>query len=124
MTNARAAELRRRRKRAIVENQNQDQKTGDQIETRLTLEPKVFLPHVTQPGQTPRRVAVERQKQLFAAQDISALLVEHGVTEEMLRDEECALPASLFDDTKFEMLLPREWIRRGDGPYEVCELVV
>ena len=91
------------------------------------LDPKVFVPHRQKPGATPRRVAVQRKKKLFAAQDIAALLAEHGGGEAVRAEARLAaldagkgslvqeLPLSAFDNTEFEMYAPEQWIRRGRG---------
>ena len=43
------------------------------------LEPKVMSPFQTTPGTTPRKIEIERKKRLFAAQDITDLLLAEGV---------------------------------------------
>ena len=43
------------------------------------LEPKVLVPFAPGAGRTPRRIVIERQKRLFALQDVGALLLDLGV---------------------------------------------
>ncbi|KAJ3111551.1 Dynein heavy chain 1, axonemal [Phlyctochytrium bullatum] len=44
------------------------------IEYRKALEPKVMLPYESHPGQTPRKIEIERRKRLFASQRVEALV--------------------------------------------------
>ena len=62
---------------------SKEESTEDEIDR---LQPKVFVPYVTKPGHTPRRVAVERKKKEFDSQDISALLQFHGINAEMMEE--------------------------------------
>ena len=43
------------------------------------LEPKVLVPHQPGPGRAPRKIVIERQKRLFALQDIHQLILDLGV---------------------------------------------
>ena len=103
---------------------SKEESTEDEIDR---LQPKVFVPYVTKPGHTPRRVAVERKKKEFDSQDISALLQFHGINAEMMEESRAidelaphdslnqVLPLSFFDDDTYEMYSPQEWIRKGRG---------
>jgi dynein heavy chain len=86
----------------------------------------VFVPHVQRRGATPRRVAVERKKKLYAGQDIGALLAAQGY-DPVRHDAHVGsldagkgalvgrLPLSAFDDREMEIYEPEEWITRGRG---------
>merc|ERR1711991_867004 len=83
--------------------------------------------YVTKPGHTPRRVAVDRKKKEYEAQDISGLLQLLGITVDMMEESRAVdekdpadsvkqvLPLSFFDDDTFEIYSPQEWIVRGQG---------
>lgn len=74
------------------------------------LEPKVMAPYVTRPGDTPRRVQIERKKRLYAAQNVPAL-VEAEVREAHKGSValHSGLELSLFDDTEFDSRTSEEW---------------
>ena len=44
------------------------------------VEPKIMIPYVVAPGQVPRRVAVQRRKDLYYSLDIAELLEREGFT--------------------------------------------
>eukprot|EP00947_MAST-08B_sp_MAST-8B-sp1_P002409 g2409.t1 len=99
---------------------------ADAADAGSVLEPKVFVPHLQKRGATPRRVAVERKKKLFAAQDIGQLLVASGYDAERQAQEiggldagkgllMTHLPLEAFDNTEYETYEPEEWLRRGRG---------
>ena len=86
----------------------------------------MFVPHVQRRGATPRRVAVERKKKLYAGQDIGALLAAQGY-DPVRHDAHVGsldagkgalvgrLPLSAFDDREMEIYEPEDWITRGRG---------
>ena len=43
------------------------------------LEPKVYVPYDAKPGNTPRRVAVQRKEEFFSNQDIAHILNKRGI---------------------------------------------
>ena len=57
------------------------------------LEPKVLVPFKPAPGEVPRRIVIERQKRLFALQDLAELLAEVGI-DSTVPDPPNALPLS------------------------------
>jgi len=72
------------------------------------LEPKVMAPYETPPGDTPRRVQIERKKRLFAHQDLSALLDEQGVNSFV--NQPSGLELAYFDDQEFDTRTFHEWV--------------
>ena len=46
--------------------------------TYSALEPKVMAPFISRPGETPRRVQIERKKRLYAQKNVENLLHEKG----------------------------------------------
>ncbi|KAH6567387.1 hypothetical protein BASA60_009078 [Batrachochytrium salamandrivorans] len=46
------------------------------IDYRKTLQPKVMLPFASHPGQTPRKIEIERRKRLYSSYSIGALIIE------------------------------------------------
>ena len=77
------------------------------------VEPKVLVPFSTRPGQVPRRIVIERQKRLFALQDLAQLLLDHGV-DSAVSDPPNALPLEVFDDTEYESRPIDEWLSMGE----------
>ena len=47
-------------------------------------EPKVQMPYYTPPGQTPRKVAIERLRRQFESLNIASLLLDAGVETDQL----------------------------------------
>jgi hypothetical protein len=115
----------------------QDQLLGQivkkqKVDYRKALEPKVMLPYESTPGQTPRKIEIERRKRLFAAQKIEDLIAKETVTvfsesnmPEIAKaeggevtvssvdfEDEFAkrLPLSFFDDTEYEQRTLQEWL--------------
>jgi len=117
-------EERRRRAKYMAD---EGKKAGEKEDrSGGSLEPKVFVPYVTRPGHTPRRVAVERKRQFYASQDLTRILQDHGVTSETMvqtgldenvpmQDLNNILPLTLFDDETYEQYQPTEWIMLGAG---------
>ncbi|RDD38836.1 Dynein heavy chain 1, axonemal [Trichoplax sp. H2] len=95
-------------------------------------EPKVQMPFLTAPGQTPRKIEIERQKRLFAVLDIEQLLSKEGIGTSVLVPpnvkysyEDVSLDASLnglsnylpleiFDDTDYDNRTPEDWLSLGN----------
>ena len=80
------------------------------------LEPKVYAPHETRPGQVPRRIEVERKKRTFASVDITEILNEKKITafyeqKEVLKKHSGDLQPHFFDNSDFESRTMEEWIR-------------
>jgi dynein heavy chain len=73
-----------------------------------------MTPFVTLPGETPRKVVIERKKRLFAEQDIAALLEREGIAAGL--DAATgkgllgAVPLELFDDSEYDTRTPEEWL--------------
>ncbi|KAJ3214893.1 Dynein heavy chain 1, axonemal [Dinochytrium kinnereticum] len=55
-------------------NQAVTTKSRRRIDYQKALEPKVMLPYESHPGQTPRKIEIERRKRLFASQRIESLI--------------------------------------------------
>jgi len=82
------------------------------------LEPKVMAPFSARPGETPRKVQIERKKRLFAMQDMAELLKEQGVdcTADGMKAHSSRLPLESFDNTEYESRTHKEWvITDGEG---------
>ncbi|KAJ3087451.1 Dynein heavy chain 1, axonemal [Quaeritorhiza haematococci] len=58
-----------------IAEQQGDSQTSQRLDFRKALEPKVYLPYEPQPGQTPRRVEIERRKRQYA--DNASELAQH-----------------------------------------------
>lgn len=93
-------------------------------------EPKVQLPYQAEPGQVPRKIEIERQKRIFAKQNINSLLEELGVntsdlmpkgdynmrgnlTEANSSPFPSFLPLHIFDNTEYDCRNPKEWLELG-----------
>ncbi|KAI8841134.1 dynein heavy chain and region D6 of dynein motor-domain-containing protein [Chytriomyces cf. hyalinus JEL632] len=77
------------------------------------LEPKVLLPYESRPGQTPRKIEIERRKRLYAAQSIDVLIDRAiadacGVVGEDSLSKE--LPLAAFDNNEYEQRAIKEWL--------------
>ena len=77
------------------------------------LEPKVLVPFKPAPGEVPRRIVIERQKRLFALQDLAQLLSDVGI-DSSVPDPPNALPLELFDNTEYECRPYDEWLAMGE----------
>ena len=77
------------------------------------LEPKVLVPFKPAAGEVPRRIVIERQKRLFALQDLSQLLTDVGI-DSSVPDPPNALPLELFDNTEYECRPYDEWLAMGE----------
>ena len=88
-------------------------RTADgQVAPPRALEPKVLVPHQPGPGRAPRKIVIERQKRLFALQDVHQLILDLGVdTAEPERPG--AMSLELFDDTEYESRSLEEWLQLG-----------
>ena len=77
------------------------------------LEPKVLVPFKPGIGKTPRRIVVERQKRLFALQDLAQLLLDLGI-DSAVPDPPNALPLELFDNTEYECRPIGTWLAMAE----------
>jgi dynein heavy chain, axonemal len=77
------------------------------------LEPKVLVPFKPGIGKTPRRIVVERQKRLFALQDLAQLLLDLGI-DSAVPDPPNALPLELFDNTEYECRPVGTWLAMAE----------
>lgn len=83
------------------------------LDYRRALEPKVQLSFETKPGETPRKIEIERKKRLFSTQSIQ-LLIDHEVkkafgTKEISNYSQL-LNYETFDNTEFEQRTLEEWL--------------
>lgn len=79
----------------------------------MTLEPKVFAPHAFLPGQTPRKVMVERKRREFHGFDINEDMGRRQVIQQMSKisaDSVFSLALHLFDDEEFEYRPLTSWL--------------
>ena len=90
---------------------------GKAIAPSRALEPKVLVPFNPGPGRTPRRIVIERQKRLFALQDLAQLLGDMGI-DSSVPDPPNALPLELFDNTEYECRPIDEWLSMGEETEE------
>jgi dynein heavy chain len=67
-----------------------------------------MVPYETGPGQTPRKIKIERNKRLYMEQDIEKLLEEKGVSLKKT-DEPEIFPLEAFDDFSFDPRPAEEW---------------
>ena len=61
---------------AAIEKQKRLAATHTSSAPSRALEPKVLVPFQPGPGKTPRRIVIERQKRLFALQDLAQVRAE------------------------------------------------
>ncbi|KAI5937324.1 Dynein heavy chain 1, axonemal [Manis javanica] len=97
-------------------------------------EPKVQVPFVGLPGQCPRKIEIERRKQLYLSLDIEQLLACEGIDSNELMPRHpdphfpqtieqghdplfpIYLPLKVFDNEEFDCRTPSEWINLGLEP--------
>ena len=94
------------------------------LDYRRALEPKVQLPFETKPGETPRKIEVERKKRLFSTQNIQMLIDKEiqrifGLKE--ISPYAQLLSYETFDDTEFEQRTLEEWLDLK--PKEISDLL-
>ena len=59
-------------------------------------EPKVQMPYYTPPGNTPRKVAIERLRRKFESLNIESLLLDAGVeTDQLMPKDELSVKINL-----------------------------
>ncbi|XP_069062696.1 dynein axonemal heavy chain 1 [Pleurodeles waltl] len=93
--------------------------------------PKVQLPYEVVPGQSPRKIEIDRRRRLYLSMDIAQLLAQEGIDSNQLmpRHPDPAnpptienkagpplityLPLEVFDDEEFEVRTPPEWLSLG-----------
>ncbi|XP_078663939.1 dynein axonemal heavy chain 1-like [Branchiostoma floridae x Branchiostoma belcheri] len=95
--------------------------------------PKVQLPYYVEPGKTPRKIEMERQKRHYSKQDLNDLLANEGIDVTRLMPKHVSkehrvqlnacdkdpapfppyLPLDIFDNTEYDCRTPEEWIRMG-----------
>jgi dynein heavy chain len=82
-------------------------------------EPKVYVPFVVHGDQPPRTIMIQRKKNLYAKQDILALMEERGVESDYEAPLAVGSPSPFllalqhFDDDDFEERSAEEWLRIG-----------
>ncbi|XP_054451580.1 dynein axonemal heavy chain 1 [Pteronotus mesoamericanus] len=97
-------------------------------------EPKVQVPFLVLPGQCPRKIEIERRKQLYLSLDIEQLLANEGIDSNKLMPRHpdpyhpqtieqgndplfpIYLPLKVFDNEEFDCRTPSEWIDMGLEP--------
>ncbi|KAF6265909.1 dynein heavy chain 2 [Scenedesmus sp. NREL 46B-D3] len=79
--------------------------------------PKVFVPFVTKPGDTPRQVQIQRKRRLYACQSIAELVAQEGLDLQQLfsQPEEHWEQLEVFDDITFESRNHEQWVPRIPG---------
>ena len=70
-----------------------------------------MVPYETKPGETPRKVQLQRKRRLYAEQDLSLLIQKEGVEAE----SKSRFGLDLFDDAGHESRLPSEWVPKTPG---------
>ncbi|KAJ3324532.1 Dynein heavy chain 1, axonemal, partial [Blyttiomyces sp. JEL0837] len=128
------------RKADEKEPQQEQTKKKRRLDYQKALEPKVFLPFESRPGQTPRKIEIERRKRLYAAQKIEELVAKElaiafedvrGQTAQENKSTNAAetmqiddptnsipgedlisrvLPLSAFDNTEYDQRKLDEWL--------------
>nr|KAJ3421411.1 Dynein heavy chain 1, axonemal [Polyrhizophydium stewartii] len=69
-------EVRNAERRSADAERLRDETPKVQINYRKALEPKVMLPYVSRPGQTPRKIEIERRKRVYSMQRVDQLIVD------------------------------------------------
>ncbi|KAM6980842.1 dynein axonemal heavy chain 1 [Aplochiton taeniatus] len=93
---------------------------------------KVQLPYESLPGQTPRKIEIERRRQEYLKLEINQLLLERGIDSNLLMprhqsDEDpgttpndplpstsCYLPLEIFDNEEYDCRTPEDWLSLGN----------
>ena len=86
----------RRLRKQYAQESYEAKEAGKKEDIGLKLEPKVYVAYDAKPGHTQRRVAVERKKQFYAAQDLQQILNEKQITNDMIRSHFKFLPERFF----------------------------
>ena len=115
------AEKRRQREEwerivSAADSTKEDAEGKNSVYMPPVLDPKVFIPHETRSGETPRRVAVERRKQQYSSFDLASAFGRLGVGSISVstgRDANSQLPVYLFDNKDYDMYTTKEWLSRG-----------
>ncbi|NXG03554.1 DYH1 protein, partial [Sakesphorus luctuosus] len=99
-----------------------------------SFKPKVQIPFERLPGQSPRKVEIERRRRLYLTFDIAELLASKGIDSNQLMPrhydpdnipaiEETKdsvfpiyLPLKVFDNDEYDCRTPEEWISLGLEP--------
>jgi len=89
-----------------------------------SIEPKVQVPFKTKPGETPRKIQIERKKRLYSEQNIELLLAHQGIKYSeppvsslaALRFSSEVLPLECFDNSDFEERSPETWMSYAVDP--------
>eukprot|EP00118_Oscarella_pearsei_P012540 m.93002 g.93002 ORF g.93002 m.93002 type:complete len:4173 (+) comp36767_c0_seq9:102-12620(+) len=100
-------------------------------------EPKVQMPFKTDPGKTPRKIEIDRQKRVFGEKDVVSLITDRGIDiNELMPLNEFAmrsllntekdhgvstafpafLPLEVFDDTEYDSRTLSEWAALMPAP--------
>ncbi|MEW5298367.1 MAG: hypothetical protein WDW36_001499 [Sanguina aurantia] len=75
--------------------------------------PKVMVPFLTRPGETPRKVQISRKRRLYAQQTLSALLEAEAIAvvgKPLDPSQRAAFQLQVFDNTEYESRTPTEWV--------------
>ncbi|KAM6256563.1 LOW QUALITY PROTEIN: dynein axonemal heavy chain 1 [Porphyrio hochstetteri] len=99
-----------------------------------SFKPKVQIPFQRLPGQCPRKIEVERRRQLYLSFDIEQLLASEGIDSNQLMPRHhdpdsmptieekkdpifpLYLPLKVFDNDEYDCRTPEEWISLGLEP--------
>ncbi|NXX96307.1 DYH1 protein, partial [Centropus bengalensis] len=99
-----------------------------------SFKPKVQIAFQTLPGQCPRKIEVERRRQLYLTFDITELLASKGIDSNQLMPRHqhpdnmptieekrdpvfpIFLPLKIFDNKDYDCRTPEEWISLGLEP--------
>jgi dynein heavy chain, axonemal len=111
---------------SIAENISPAEEKRRKIDYQRALEPKVVLPYESKPGQTPRKIEIERRKRLYSQQKIGELInvelmkmrgqsvdADKQLTfppPKALDSMAEILPLSSFDNTEFDQRTTQEWL--------------
>lgn len=68
-----------------------------------------MVPFDTEPGKTPRKIAIDRKKRIYLKQDIEEFLNEEE-TSLIQNDEFHFLPLESFDDSSYDPRTASEWL--------------
>ncbi|KAJ3125136.1 hypothetical protein HK098_000567 [Nowakowskiella sp. JEL0407] len=115
----------------VIERRETDAKSRKRIDFSKAVEPKVLLPFEPRPGETPRKIEIERRKRFYSSQKIESLLSQYKESNkptgnesldvkgtEMISGFLCEkfsnmLPLQYFDDTEYDSRTVEDWLSMG-----------